>query len=103
MLWISALVLGVGIGGGMLGWNLGHNDFAPEERVADYLGLHVSLTGLRGLAAPLIGVWFYHALESFGPGLGSYALLLPLTLTTIGTFGFRRFDRDHRNGIRTGV
>ena len=80
----------------MLGWNLGHNDFAPEERVADYLGLHVSLTGLRGLAAPLIGVWFYGLLETLDPGLGRFALLLPLTLTTAGSIAFWRFHRDHR-------
>lgn len=95
VLWLSAVVLGIAIGGGMLGWNLGHNDFAPEERVADYLGLHVSLTGLRGLAAPLIGVWFYGLLEAFEPGLGRWALLLPLTLTTAGSIAFWRFHRDH--------
>lgn len=95
VLWLSAVVLGIAIGGGMLGWNLGHNDFAPEERVADYLGLHVSLTGLRGLAAPLIGVWFYGLLESLEPGLGSWSLLLPLALTTTGSIGFWRFHRDH--------
>ncbi len=96
VLWLSAVVLGIAIGGGMLGWNLGHNDFAPEERVADYLGLHVSLTGLRGLAAPLLGVWFYGLLETLEPGLGRWALLLPLTLTTTGSIGFWRFHRDHR-------
>ena len=69
------------IGGGMLGWTLGHNDFAPEEQVADYLGLHVSLTGLRGLVAPLIGVWVYWTLERAGPGLGRWALLLPLAFS----------------------
>ena len=96
VLWLSAVVLGIAIGGGMLGWNLGHNDFAPEERVADYLGLHVSLTGLRGLAAPLIGVWFFGLLESIGPGLGRWALLLPLALTASGSIWFWRFHRDHQ-------
>ncbi len=98
LLWLSAIVLGMAIGGGMLGWNLGHNDFAPEARVADYLGLHVSLTGLRGLIAPLIGVWLYGAIDALAPGRGPLALLLPLTLTTLGTIGFARFHRDHRRG-----
>jgi len=95
LLWVSAIVLGIAIGGGMLGWSLGHNDFAPEARVADYLGLHVSLTGLRGLAAPLIGVWFYAFLETIDPGLGRWSLLLPLALTISGAFGFRRLHRAH--------
>jgi len=96
VLWLAAVVLGIAIGGGMLGWNLGHNDFAPEERVGDYLGLHVSLTGLRGLIAPLIGVWVYGLLELLGPGLGRWSLLLPLTLTTIGSIAFWKFHRDHQ-------
>jgi hypothetical protein len=96
ILWVAAVVLGIAIGGGMLGWNLGHNDFAPEERVGDYLGLHVSLTGLRGLIAPLIGVWCYGSLELIEPGLGRWSLLLPLTVTASGSIAFWRFHRDHQ-------
>jgi hypothetical protein len=95
ILWVASVVLGGAIGGGMLGWNLGHNDFAPESSVADYLGIHVSLTGIRGLLAPLIGVWFYGFLESTTPGLGRWALLLPLALTTLGSISFWRFSRAH--------
>lgn len=94
ILWAAAIVLGMAIGGGMLGWNLGHNDFAPEARVADYLGLHISLTGLRGLVAPLVGVWFYGMLEAREPGLGRWSLLLPLSLTTTGSIGFWIFYRQ---------
>ena len=99
LLFASAVVLGVAIGGGMLGWNLGHNDFAPEERVADYLGLHVSLTGLRGLIAPIVGVAFYQLLATVG--FGSWALLLPLVLTTAGALGFTWFHREpvSRDGV----
>jgi hypothetical protein len=96
ILWAAAVVLGIAIGGGMLGWNLGHNDFAPEERVGDYLGLHVSLTGLRGLIAPLIGVWCYGVLEFIDPGLGRWSLLVPLTLTACGSIAFWKFHRDHQ-------
>jgi drug/metabolite transporter (DMT)-like permease len=96
ILWAAAVVLGMAIGGGMLGWNLGHNDFAPEERVGDYLGLHVSLTGLRGLIAPLIGVCCYGVLEFIDPGLGRWSLLVPLTLTACGSIAFWKFHRDHQ-------
>lgn len=93
VLWISAVVLGVGIGGGVLGWNLGHNDFATDARAAEYMGLHVSLTGVRGLIAPLIGVGLYGLLERAGPGLGIWSLALPLTLTSTGCAGFYALDR----------
>jgi hypothetical protein len=98
LLWLSALVYGIATGGGMLGWNLGHNDFAPEERAADYLGLNISLTGLRGLLAPLIGVWVYGLLETLSPGTGPWSLFLPLALTVAGSIAFARFDRDIRKG-----
>jgi len=96
MLWVSAIVYGVASGGGMLGWNLGHNDFAPEDRVADYLGLNVALTGIRGLIAPLIGVWLYTTLDSWRPGSGHWSLLLPVGLTLAGAIGFSLFHRDFR-------
>jgi hypothetical protein len=94
LLWLSALVYGVATGGGMLGWNLGHNDFAPEARAADYLGLNISLTGLRGLLAPLLGVWVYGLIEGLSPGAGPWSLLLPLALTLAGSISFARFDRE---------
>ena len=93
LLWIGAGLLGIGIGGGQLGWNLGHNDFAPDDRATEYLGLHVSLTGIRGLVAPLAGVAAYGALEQWRPGAGTFSLALPLLLTTVGSLGFQLMSR----------
>jgi hypothetical protein len=94
VLWLGAAVLGVGIAGGVLGWNLGHNDFAPDDRVSDYVGLHVSLTGIRGLVAPLVGVGIYGTLESLAPGAGAWSLVVPALLTACGCLGFSRFRRS---------
>lgn len=94
VIWLGAVLLGLGMGGGSLGWNLGHNDFAPPERVPEYLGLHVTLTGLRGLAAPLVGVGLYSALEHFTPGAGPYALILPAVLSSSGALGFNLMRRS---------
>ena len=93
LLWIGSALLGIGIAGGSLGWNLGHNDFAPDDRATDYLGLHISLTGLRGLVAPLLGVAAYGALERWRPGAGTWALALPLALTAVGAIGFQIMSR----------
>ena len=53
LLWVgvSRVVLGLARGGGMIAWQLGHNDFADQERVGVYMGIHVTLTGLRGVFA----------------------------------------------------
>ena len=61
-LWIlavSRIVVGIARGGGMLAWNLGHNDFADRRMVALYMGIHVTLTGIRGALAPFIGIIRY--------------------------------------------
>lgn len=104
LLWVGAAFLGAGIGGGALGWNLGHNDFAPDERVADYLGLHISLTGIRGLVAPLLGVAVYGLLDQWRPGLGPWSLALPLGLTSAGALGFFFLNRSHsKQSSNTGL
>jgi hypothetical protein len=95
-LWVGSALLGIGIAGGSLGWNLGHNDFAPDDRATEYLGLHVSLTGIRGLVAPLAGVAAYGALERWKPGAGTWSLSLPLLLTAIGAVGFQLMSRRLR-------
>jgi len=94
LLWLGAVLLGMAMGGGLLGWNLGHNDFASQARVTEYLGLHVTLTGIRGLLAPLIGVGLYSVLERAQPGAGVWALALPLILTSSGSLGFNWLKRN---------
>ncbi len=88
LLWIGALMLGAATAGANLGWNLGHSDFASLGRMQQYMGVNVTLTGMRGLIAPPVGVLAYEALELVAGGAGRYALLLPLLLTLAGAWGF---------------
>jgi len=92
VLWIGAVLLGAAQAGANLGWNLGHNDFAAIGRAQHYMGVHVTLTGLRGGVAPPLGVLAYSLLEGWQRGAGEYALLLPLALTAAGAIGFRRMS-----------
>ena len=75
VLWTGAVLLGAAQAGANLGWNLGHNDFASLGRAQHYMGVHVTLTGLRGGIAPPLGVLAYMALERLRAGSGQYALL----------------------------
>lgn len=52
---ISAAVVGIATSGGDLAWNLWVTKFAPLNRVADYMAVHVFCTGVRGILAPLVG------------------------------------------------
>lgn len=94
MLWMGAIAFGIAIAGANLGWNLGHSDFASLGRMQQYMGVNVTLTGVRGLIAPPAGVLLYEWLEAQGPGTGRLSLLLPLAMTCAGALGFNRMRRE---------
>ncbi len=106
-LWILALarvVNGAARSGGGLAWNIGHNDFAPSARAGLYMGVHVTLTGLRGSIAPFLGMalylgWNARAIPFTGlelpawSGLGDTLLILSAVLSGIAALGFRSLKR----------
>ena len=82
------VLIGVSNAGGNLAWNLGHNDFAPAERAATYMAVHVMLTGVRGCVAPFLGSWLYTQ-----PWIGRHVFGLSAVLCTVALFGFIRMSR----------
>lgn len=88
LLVLGAVAEGVALGGGVLGWNLGHHDFAPPHLEGQYMGVHVTLTGVRGLIAPTLGVGLYEWLEAGGSGAGPWALALAFLLSLGGAAAF---------------
>jgi len=98
LFFVGAIAYGLAISGGVIGWNLGHNDFVGNASPMDYMAVHVTLTGIRGLFAPLLGIGFYQWLEAGLPGNGKYALLLPLSITTTGGILFVWFNRQRMKG-----
>ncbi len=88
LLWLGGVLQGVAYAGGNLGWNLGHNDFSQDHDATTYMGVHVTLTGIRGLVMPPLGILFYEWLEWWAPGAGRFALLLPLALSAAGAAWF---------------
>jgi hypothetical protein len=97
LLWLGAFLVGVSYAGANLGWNLGHNDFAALGRAQHYMGVHVTLTGVRGAIAPPVGILIYQALEYFGRGWGRWSLVLPVLLTMLGAYGFTRMRAQMRS------
>jgi Major Facilitator Superfamily len=96
LLWVGAVLLGLAYAGSNLGWNLGHNDFASVGRAQHYMGVHVTLTGVRGAIGPPAGILIYQWLESLEPGAGLYSLVLPLIFVTVGALGFSHMRRVMR-------
>jgi hypothetical protein len=95
LLWPGALLMGISLAAGSLGWSLGHNDFAPRGEETRYMALHVTLTGLRGLVAPTGAVLVYHALKQWLPGLETVSMLLPVALITLGAGQFTAMRRTY--------
>jgi MFS family permease len=87
-LWAGAAIRGIGFGGGVLAWNLGHQDYAPVEQSGRYMGLHVTLTGIRGLLAPAFGMAIYSYLIASGFQAGPVVFYAGASLSAIGGIGF---------------
>jgi hypothetical protein len=96
LLWPGSILLGVANAGGHLGWNLGHNDFSNDAWASLYMAIHVTLTGIRGLIAPLVGVSVYQYLAEYDAALAPWAMSLPLMLSFAGSVWFVILSREKR-------
>ncbi len=62
-------------------WFIGSAYFCKDEDAAEYQSIHVTLTGVRGAFAPLIGIYFYNLIGFSGVyGLGILSLLIAIML-----------------------
>ena len=102
---VGRLLAGLARAGGMLAWQLGHNDFAARHLVSLYMGIHVTLTGVRGAIAPFLAVilydgWDADALARLGvaevpafDGLGPTLFGVYLAGIVVAVLGFVRLDQ----------
>ncbi len=101
---LGRATLGAARGGGVLAWQLGHNDFASREMVAVYMGIHVTLTGIRGAFAPFLGMllftgWNSVTLPGVGwripgfAGVGVHVFLIAASLGVVSAIGFLALAR----------
>jgi len=90
---IGRVVTSIVNGGGSLAWQLGHNDFAPKDQLSAYMGIHVTLTGVRGAFAPFLGMALYIGWDAIGPlpavpGIGAWLFLISAALAVSAWQGF---------------
>jgi hypothetical protein len=87
-LWVFAAgraIIALVQGGSSLVWYLGINYFARREEVPVYMGLHQSLTGIRGLIAPFVGIAMAYWLHSYrAVFFAAFLLMIFGTLVMIG-------------------
>ena len=101
-LWLvgcGTALMGLSVGGGQLAWQLGQHAFAPPERSGAYMGVHVMLTGLRGMLAPFAGAGVYLWLNGLfsvgGIAGGRFVFAGSVLVATLGFLGFVRLDRKY--------
>ena len=93
LLYVVAVFKGIAMAGGMLAWQLGHHDFAPSNRAGEYMGVHVTLTGVRGLIGPVAAVSLYNWLDAIDTNLSPAVIGLCLVLVLVGAVGFTLMNR----------
>ncbi len=94
--WLGAsrFVLGIARGGGALAWQIGHNDFADQHALSAYMGVHVTLTGVRGAIMPFLGMVLYIGWQDQGfAGIGSGLFAVAAALSAVSWWGFRRLHK----------
>ena len=101
---VARTIMGIARGGGTLAWQLGHNDFARQDQLAAYMGVHVTLTGLRGAIAPFLGILLYTGWSGqwiFLPweGIGPWVFGVAAVISGLAGWGFNSLYRHmKRNG-----
>lgn len=55
IVFVAYLVFGIAMAGVNITWNMGSIFFAGDEDASIYQSVHVTMTGIRGLIAPLLG------------------------------------------------
>jgi hypothetical protein len=101
LFYLSGALLGVGFAGGSLAWNIGHQDFAPPERDAEYMAVHVTLNGMRGLIAPFLAVGLYEGLKAWG--LAPWTFFVCTLVNVVGAWGFVMLRKARRRPVATLV
>ena len=91
---VRAVAMGLGYAGGSLAYNLGHLHFAEPDRAELYMGIHVTLSGLRGLTMPGVGVllWVW---------IGWPVWLVAILFSVIGVIGYVTLAQEESRGSTT--
>ncbi len=85
---VGSVIHAISNGGGTINWLTGSLYFAKPENVSLYNSLHVGLTGVRGMTAPILGVYIYGSslqlgsvtIQGLGMGPALFAISSVLSL-----------------------
>lgn len=91
-LMLAMFAFGVFQGTMPLLWNIGSAYFCDNKDAGDYQSIHLSLTGVRGMFAPLLGIFFYETLGYTGTWLIAIAAILSAIVLMLWSYRYFSFD-----------
>ncbi len=91
---VRGVVNGIAQAGGSLAWNLGHLHFASADNAEVYMGVHVFLAGVRGLIAPLAGMWLWTAV-----GWWAWVVAIIMALSSLWMYVELAKDGEHTPNV----
>jgi len=78
---LAIIFKGVFVSTMSLSWSIGSSYFCSKEEAGDYQSVHLTLTGLRAIFAPLVGVMFYEMISFSGTfAIAIFSLIGAVTL-----------------------
>jgi len=95
LFYLSSFLIGIGFAGGILAWNLGHQHFAPAHKDGQYMAVHVTLNGLRGVIAPIVALWIFEWTRRRELDT-SIVFAICVAVNSIGVLGFMSMSRSLR-------
>jgi len=93
LLFAAFAVQGVGQAVGNIAYNLGHMNFTSPHRGHDYMGIHLTLQGVRGMAGPMIGAALFQV-------VGFNILPIAGAMIFVGVAGFLFMKPPARPEVR---
>jgi hypothetical protein len=102
LLWLAIPILGlarvlkgIGHGGGIIAWSIGHLHFARRNQVDLYMSIHVALTGIRALSMPFLGLLANHL-------LGNGSFVIAVGIAAVALLLFRRLAHEAPAPVDSG-
>lgn len=88
LVFVAMTLMGVALAGGRLAWQLGHMHFSDRANDSVYLGIHQSLTGIRGLIMPFAGALLYRYV------LDWHIIWISSVMLVFSVAGYARLHRE---------
>ncbi len=94
LVFASYLIYGIAMAGVNITWTMGSITFAGKEDSAMYQSVHISITGIRGLIAPLFGFLVYKSMGIISVFIISFLCELIASFTSYRYYKIKEYEES---------